>query len=57
MKIQFVHDLVRADIKRLRGHLGVVMARTAGKLRGVSCPALEDVAPVKQQIRAWRSFS
>ena len=56
LKIQSVHDLVSADIKRLRAHFGVVMERTVSELRGVSCLALEDVAPSKQQIMSSRSF-
>ena len=56
MKIKSVHDLVTADIKRLRAQFGVVMERTVSELRGVSCLALEDVAPSKQQIMSSRSF-
>ena len=56
MKIHSVHDLVTADIKRLRAQFGVVMERTVSELRGVSCLALEDVTPSKQQIMSSRSF-
>lgn len=56
MKIQFVHDLVHADLKRLRAQFGVVMERTVSELRGISCLALEDVVPAKQQIMSSRSF-
>lgn len=55
-KIQTVHDLVNADIKRLRAEFGVVLERTISELRGVSCLALEDVTPAKQQIMSSRSF-
>jgi DNA polymerase V len=56
MKIHSVHDLVHTDVKRLRAHFGVVMERTASELRGVSCLALEDGVPAKQQIMSSRSF-
>ena len=56
IKIQSVHDLVHADIKRLRAHFGVVIERTVSELRSVSCLALEDVMPAKQQIMSSRSF-
>ena len=56
MKIKSVHDLITADIKRLRAQFGVVMERTVSELRGISCLALEDIAPSKQQIMSSRSF-
>ncbi|WP_339940358.1 Y-family DNA polymerase [Undibacterium luofuense] len=55
-KVNTVHDLVTADIKRLRAEFGVVLERTVSELRGVSCLALEDVTPAKQQIMSSRSF-
>ena len=56
LSIKTVHDLAHADHKELRRQFGVVMERTANELYGVSCLALEDVAPPKQQIMASRSF-
>ena len=45
-----------ADPPLLRSAFGVVMERIARELRGVSCLALEKVAPPRQQIVASRSF-
>lgn len=45
-----------ADPPWLRSVFGVVMERIAYELRGISCLALEEVAPAKQQIVASRSF-
>lgn len=45
-----------APPKWLRAEFGVVMERTGDELRGVSCLALEEVAPAKQQIISSRSF-
>lgn len=56
LSINTVQDLVTADIKRLRALFGVVMERTVSELRGVSCLALEEVTPSKQQIMSSRSF-
>lgn len=54
--IRSVLELRNASPKELRSHLGVVMERTCNELRGISCLALEDVAPPKQQIMSSRSF-
>lgn len=40
----------------LRAHFGVVMERTGVELRGLSCLALEEVAPPKKQIISSKSF-
>jgi DNA polymerase V len=40
----------------LRSRFGVVMERTGNELRGISCLALEEVAPPKKQIVSSRSF-
>ncbi|GAA4017735.1 DUF4113 domain-containing protein [Actimicrobium antarcticum] len=40
----------------LRSRFGAVIERTVNELNGVSCLALEDVAPAKKQIIASRSF-
>lgn len=49
-------DLANADPKRMRKHFSVVMEKTISELNGVSCIALEQVAPAKQQIMCSRSF-
>jgi DNA polymerase V len=56
MKIHTVQDLAMADVKALRKQFGVVMERTVNELRGISCLALEEMVPNKQQIMASRSF-
>jgi DNA polymerase V len=56
MKIHTVHDLAAADMKALRKQFGVVMERTGNELRGISCLALEEMVPNKQQIMSSRSF-
>jgi DNA polymerase V len=56
MNIHTVYDFIRADTKRLRAQFGVVTERTANELRGICCLELEDVAPLKKQIMASRSF-
>lgn len=54
--IETVQDLRNADPKRLRDRFGVVMERTVNELQGVSCLALEEVAPPRKQIVSSRSF-
>lgn len=56
MGIHSVLDLRNAPPKAMRQHFGVVMERTCNELRGISCLALEEVAPPKQQIISSRSF-
>lgn len=56
MHVRSVLDLASVEPKALRSQFGVVMERTCNELRGVSCLALEDMAPAKQQIMSSRSF-
>lgn len=42
---------------RIQDQFNIVIARTVRELNGVSCLALEEVAPDKQQIISSRSFS
>lgn len=57
MGITSALQLKRADPRRIKRAFSVVVERTVQELNGVSCLALEDVAPAKQQIIASRSFS
>ena len=54
--ITTVAQLRDADRKTLRREFSVVIERTVMELRGVSCLAIEKVAPAKQQIMSSRSF-
>jgi len=54
--IETVLQLREASPSWLRAHFGVVMERTGHELRGLSCLALEEVAPPKKQIVSSRSF-
>lgn len=56
MRIHTVLDLLRADPDWIRRRFSVVLERTVRELNGISCLALEEVAPPKQQIMASRSF-
>ena len=56
MGVETVEDLRRADAETIRSRFSVVLERTVSELRGVSCLALEEVAPAKQQIMSSRSF-
>ncbi|MGV8990634.1 MAG: Y-family DNA polymerase [Thiobacillus sp.] len=56
MGITTVRALRDADPALIRREASVVLERTVRELRGVSCLALEDVAPNKQQIMSSRSF-
>ncbi|WNO61082.1 translesion error-prone DNA polymerase V subunit UmuC [Rheinheimera sp. MMS21-TC3] len=49
-------QLADSDAKFIREHFSVVVARTVSELNGVSCIALEEIAPTKQQIISSRSF-
>ncbi len=49
-------DLSQVEPAWVRQHFSVVMERTAWELRGVSCLALEQAPPPKQQIVTSRSF-
>lgn len=55
--IHTVLDLKCAPAKTLRQQFSVVMERTIAELNGVSCLALEEVTPPRQQIQSSRSFS
>ena len=56
LNIHTVLDLRNTSPNEIRNHFGVVMERTCNELRGISCLALEDVAPPKQQIMSSRAF-
>jgi len=59
LKAQHIHsvfDLLQASPQAMRQQFSVVMERLCYELRGTSCLTLEEVAPVKQQIIASRSF-
>lgn len=49
-------DLSQSDPSRIRSQFNVVLERTAQELRGISCLALDDCPPPRQQIIASRSF-
>ena len=54
--IKTVCDPADTDIRFIRKHFNVVLERTVRELRGEPCPALEEFAPVKQEIICSRSF-
>ena len=54
--IRTVKDLRDTPRAWLRSRFGVVMERTGNELRGISCLALEEVAPPKKEIVSSRSF-
>lgn len=54
--IRTVEALRQADPATLRQSFSVVLERTRAELNGVSCLALEDVIPPRQQIQSSRSF-
>ena len=54
--IATVEALRTADAKTLRREFSVVMERTIAELNGISCMAMEDAVPNKQQIMSSRSF-
>jgi DNA polymerase V len=56
MHIHTVLALKQADPALIRRRFSVVLERTVLELRGISCMALEEVAPDKQQIVCSRSF-
>lgn len=56
MGIRTVRQLRDSDPETIRSRFSVVLERTVRELRGVSCLALEEMAPVKQQIMSSRSF-
>lgn len=57
MGIRTVEALRTADPDLIRRRFSVVLERTVRELRGLSCLALEELAPAKQQIMSSRSFS
>jgi len=56
MGIRTVQQLRDADAATIRSRFSVVLERTVLELRGVSCLALDEVTPTKQQIMSSRSF-
>ena len=56
MGINTVLELADTDIRFIRKHFSVVLERTVRELRGEPCFALEEFAPVKQEIICSRSF-
>lgn len=54
--IKSVLDLRRAEPRDIRREFGVVLERTVRELNGLSCLALEEVSPARQQIISSRSF-
>ncbi|WKX25368.1 translesion error-prone DNA polymerase V subunit UmuC [Tatumella ptyseos] len=50
-------DLAKQDTQFIRKSFSVIVERTVRELRGEPCLALEEFAPVKQQILCSRSFS
>jgi len=54
--INTVLDLKRAHPQTLIDQFSIVMGRTLQELNGVSCIALEEIAPAKQNIASTRSF-
>lgn len=56
MQIHSVEDLRRVPPRIIRTHFSVVLERTVTELQGISCLALEDVAPPKKQIVSSKSF-
>lgn len=55
--IHSVEQLRKVDPDLIRKRFSVVLERTVRELRGLSCLALEEVVPPKQQIMSSRSFS
>jgi DNA polymerase V len=56
MGIETVQDLRLCSPRMIRSHFSVVMERTVSELQGISCMAIEDVAPAKKQIVSSKSF-
>lgn len=56
MGITTARDLAEQSTWIIRKHFNVVLERTVRELRGEPCLALEEFAPVKQQIVCSRSF-
>ncbi|UTH73277.1 Y-family DNA polymerase [Chromobacterium sp. IIBBL 290-4] len=56
LEITSALELKRADPRLIQRSFGVTLERTARELAGVSCLALADIAPPRQQIISSRSF-
>jgi len=56
MGITTVQLLKEASPRDIRARFGVVMERTCNELRGLSCLALEEISPPRQEIVSSRSF-
>ncbi|PWF54980.1 Y-family DNA polymerase [Massilia glaciei] len=56
MGITTVQALKDTEPRDMRARFGVVMERTCNELRGLSCLALEEIAPPRQEIVSSRSF-
>lgn len=56
MGINTVQDLKDASPRDIRARFGVVMERTCQELRGLSCLALEEIAPPRKEIVSSKSF-
>lgn len=56
MGIHTVQELKDAPPRDIRAQFGVVMERTCQELRGLSCLALEEVAPPRKEIVSSKSF-
>ena len=56
LNIFTVSQLCCANLKMIRREFSVVMERTVSELQGISCIALEEAPPAKQQIMCSRSF-
>ena len=54
--VRTVWDLSQQAPDRMQAQFSVVVARTVMELNGISCLALEEMAPAKQQIVCSRSF-
>lgn len=56
MGIKTVRELRDMNAETIRASFSVVLERTVRELRGVSCLALEELVPDRQQIMSSRSF-
>ncbi|HDZ54859.1 MAG TPA: hypothetical protein ENI17_15175 [Pseudomonas xinjiangensis] len=56
MNIKTAWDLSSANLSLLRKRFGVVMEKTARKLRGITCLKMEPESPAKKEICSSRAF-
>jgi DNA polymerase V len=56
MGIHTVQDLKNSPTREIKSRFGVVMERTVNELNGLSCLALEEVAPARKEIVSSKSF-